>query len=157
MKFHNREAWQIENDKLRLTVLKGGGHIAEMLDKNSGVNPLWIPPWPSINPDKYDPERDECYGRNNDRGLLAGIMGHNLCLDTFGPPSDEQLRPGISVHGEASIVQYDGEVRGSELRVSAVLNFSRLSISRSIRLNNEAPNLAYPRSPRANDRTWQSF
>lgn len=135
MKFRNREAWQIENDALRVTVLRGGGHIAEILDKRTGVNPLWVPPWPSIEPAEYSPDQDSCYGRNVESRLLAGIMGHNLCFDTFGPPSEDQLRAGISVHGEAPIAQYQGEVHGGELHVSATLPFSQLRVRRSMRLS----------------------
>lgn len=132
VKFNNRDAWQIENDLLRVTVLRGGGHIAELLDKRSGVNPLWIPPWRSIDPADYNLNEDWCYGRNNESRLLSGIMGHNLCLDTFGPPSDEQLRAGISAHGEASIAAYDGKVDGGKLHVSSTLKFSELQVARVI-------------------------
>ena len=38
--YRGRRAAQIENDRLRLTVLQEGGHIAEILDKSTGVNPL---------------------------------------------------------------------------------------------------------------------
>ena len=51
--FRDRRAVQIESDALRVTVLVEGGHIAEILDKQSGVNPLWTPPWPSIEPSSY--------------------------------------------------------------------------------------------------------
>jgi len=43
--YRGRRAAAVENDDLRLTVLEDGDHIAEMLDKRSGVNPLWTPPW----------------------------------------------------------------------------------------------------------------
>ena len=35
------------------------------------------------------------YGTGSDARLLAGIMGHNLCLDIFGPPSDEEAQAGL--------------------------------------------------------------
>jgi hypothetical protein len=139
MKFHNREGWRVENELLRVTVLRGGGHIAEMLDKKSDVSPLWIPPWPSIDPSEYHPERDTSYGRNNESKLLAGIMGHNLCLDTFGPPSAEQLHAGISGHGEASVACYEAEVHESAIHLSSILKFSQLKICRIIRINDALP------------------
>jgi hypothetical protein len=86
-KYRNRRAVQIETERLRVTVLIEGGHIAEIFDKQSGVNPLWIPPWPSIEPSTYDPDRHPEYGRDAESKLLAGIMGHSLCMDIFGPPS----------------------------------------------------------------------
>jgi len=139
MMFHNREAWQIENRGLRVTVLRGGGHIAEVLDKRTGISPLWVPPWPSIDPAEYNPDRDSCYGQNDESRLLSGIMGHNLCLDTFGPPSKEQLRAGISVHGEASVARYEGDVYEEGLHLHSMLKFSQLRVTRSIRLDANSP------------------
>jgi hypothetical protein len=48
--FNGRRAATIENAHVRVTVLEEGGHIAEICDKRTGVNPLWLPPWPSIEP-----------------------------------------------------------------------------------------------------------
>ena len=42
--YRGRKAVQLESDTLRLTVLVEGGHLAELLHKPSGVNPLWTPP-----------------------------------------------------------------------------------------------------------------
>ena len=39
--------------------------------------------------------------------LLAGIMGHNLCMDMFGGPSREEAAAGMTVHGEASVAPYE--------------------------------------------------
>jgi hypothetical protein len=87
--YRGRNSVSIENLHLRVTVLKEGGHIAEILDKQTGVNPLWIPPWPSIEPCAHH-SADRNYGSGPDAKLLAGIMGHNLCLDIFGGPSAEE-------------------------------------------------------------------
>src|SRR5438445_746717 len=48
--YHDRHAFQIDNDQIRVTVLAEGGHIAGLLYKKTGVNPLWLPPWQSIEP-----------------------------------------------------------------------------------------------------------
>ena len=135
MKFRNREALQIENDALRLTVLTGGGHVAEILHKKTGINPLWIPPWASIEPSEYDPARYPQYGLNHESKLLSGIMGHNLCLDIFGPPSSDELGAGISVHGEASIARYEGELGEQQMHLNALLGYSNLRITRTISLD----------------------
>lgn len=132
MKFHNREALQLESDALRVTVLKEGGHIAEILHKKTGISPLWIPPWCSIEPSQYDATLHPQYGLNHESKLLSGIMGHSLCLDIFGPPSEEELSKGISVHGEASVAGYEGAVQDTQLCVSSVLPHSRLKITRVI-------------------------
>ncbi|MBV9308119.1 MAG: hypothetical protein JOZ45_18380, partial [Acidobacteriaceae bacterium] len=79
MKFQGHEAVQLENDQIRITVLREGGHLAEVLHKASGVNPLWVPPWPSIEPSTYQAAMHPEYGGNSESKLLCGIMGHNLC------------------------------------------------------------------------------
>ena len=91
-------------------MLEEGGHIAEILDKRSGINPLWTPPWPSIEPSAYAPRAHAEYGDGVDAPLLAGIMGHNLCLDIFGGPSDEEAAAGLTPHGEASVARYELDV-----------------------------------------------
>src|SRR5512140_1816765 len=113
--YRDRRAYQIENDTLRVTVLAEGGHIAEILHKASGVNPLWTPPWPSIEPSTYDSARHPGYGGNSESRLLAGIMGHNRCMDSFGGPSEEEAASAMTVHGEASVVPYDISVSGASL------------------------------------------
>src|SRR4029077_297204 len=109
--YRGRRAAMLENDALRVTVLEEGGHIAEILDKRSGVNPLWTPPWASIEPSFYSRARYPEYGDGSDGRLLAGIMGHNLCVDIFGGPSDAEAAAGITPHGEASVVRYALHVR----------------------------------------------
>ena len=104
--YHGRRACYIENETLRVTLLVEGGHIAEILHKATGVNPLWTPPWPSIEPSSYSLAKHPEYGSDSESKLLSGIMGHNLCLDLFGPPSPEEAAAGMTVHGEASINGY---------------------------------------------------
>ena len=132
--YRSRRAARLENDSLRVTVLREGGHIAEILDKATGVNPLWTPNWPSLEPSKYDHARHPEYGGGGDASLLAGIMGHNLCLDIFGGPSDAEAAAGLPVHGEASLVPYELEQSGLTLVQRARLPLTNLRIERTIRL-----------------------
>jgi len=136
--YRGRRAAAIENRDLRLTVLEGGGHIAEVLHKGSGVNPLWTPPWPSIEPGEYVASSDTTYGAGVESQLLAGIMGHNLCLDIFGGPSAEEFAAGLQPHGEASIVPYELVASGEELSAAATLPEARLRVERRLRLNGSA-------------------
>ena len=136
--FRNRRARSIENEHVRITVLEGGGHIAEVLDKKTGVNPLWIPPWPSIEPSAYTSAGDVVHGASVESRLLASIMGHNLCLDIFGGPSDEEHAAGLEPHGEASVATYDLSGTEAELRATAVLSESRLRVERRIELHGRA-------------------
>ena len=131
-RFHDRRAVQIENQFIRLTVTIEGGHIAEILDKATGVNPLWIPPWRSIEPSSHDTERHPEYGANSEAKLLAGIMGHNLCLDLFGPPSEEEARAGITVHGEASVLPYEFRAEPAGLVTKCILAASQIAFERRL-------------------------
>jgi hypothetical protein len=106
MLYRGRRAHSIENEHLRIVVSVEGGHLAVIEDKATGVNPLWSPPWPSIEPSTYDEAAHPQYGRNAESKLLAGILGHNLCLDLFGGPSAEEAATGITVHGEGSVLPY---------------------------------------------------
>ena len=136
--FRGRRAAAIENDDLRVTVVEGGGHIAEVFHKAIGVSPLWIPPWPSIEPGDYVRSKDATYGASIESHLLAGIMGHNLCLDIFGGPSDEEYAAGLQPHGEASIATYELDASGSEIRMAATLSESSLKVQRRLHLNGDS-------------------
>jgi hypothetical protein len=133
--YRGRRAARLENDALRVTVLREGGHIAEILDKASGVSPLWTPPWPSIEPSTYEHAVHAQYGGGVDASLLAGIMGHNLCLDIFGGPSDAEAAAGLPVHGEASLVRYDLELSAQTLVQRALLPLANLRVERRIHLS----------------------
>lgn len=113
-----------------------GGHVAEILHKRSGVSPLWIPPWPSIEPSTYSPAQHPEYGDNNESRLLSGIMGHNLCLDLFGTPSDAESAAGISVHGEAPVVPYEVVAAGDTITARCTLPQAQLRFERSLKLTN---------------------
>jgi Domain of unknown function (DUF4432) len=134
MRYRGRRAATLENDVLRVTVLEEGGHIAEILDKTSGVNPLWTPPWPSIEPSTYDRQRHPEYGSDAESKLLSGIMGHNICMDIFGGVSEQEAAAGLTVHGEAPVAAYEIHTSAGELAQSARLPESQLRFSRHIRL-----------------------
>lgn len=133
--FHGRRAATIENDHLRVTVLHEGGHIAAILDKATGISPLWIPGWPSIEPSTYDAVHHPEYGGGADASLLAGIMGHSLCLDIFGWPSAEEAAAGLPVHGETSVAPFTIEADATHLSMHVVLPEARLRVERRIALD----------------------
>ena len=128
----NRNAVRIENDELIVTVTVEGGHIAEIIEKKTGINPLWTPPWPSIEPSAYRGQPE--YGADSESKLLAGILGHNLCLDIFGPPSDAEYAAGVTVHGESSVVAYRIEASASRMLARAHLPLAQLDFEREIEL-----------------------
>jgi len=132
--FRGRRSRSIENGTIRVTVLCEGGHIAEILHKPSGINPLWTPPWPSVEPSTYDAAKHPEYGSGVDARLLAGIMGHNLCLDIFGGPSGEEAAAGIGVHGEGAVAAYDVREVDGALVMSACLPLAQIRFQRVITL-----------------------
>jgi hypothetical protein len=133
--FQGRNAVAIENEHLRVTVLVEGGHIAEVFSKSSGVSPLWVPHWTSIEPSRYSPELYPEFGSGPDAKLLAGIMGHNVCLDLFGGPSAEEAAAGYTAHGEGSVVPYQIDESPGGLQMRATLPLAQISFSRSLELH----------------------
>jgi hypothetical protein len=138
-RFHNRRAVAIENSALRVTVTVEGGHIAEILDKSTGVSPLWVPPWTSIEPSTYDPARHPEYGGDSESKLLAGIMGHNTCIDIFGGPSPEEAAAGMTVHGELPVLPHSIETAPLQLVDCLHLPVAGLNFERRIQLDAAGP------------------
>src|SRR5687768_15181214 len=82
---YGRPGWVLENGKIRVGLLRGGGHIAEVrLVSNNprlSINPMFIP-------------------EGN------GYMGHLVCFPHFGPASAEERAQGLRGHGEAGSVEW---------------------------------------------------
>lgn len=134
MSFAHRRTAVLENEQVRLTVLPGGGHIAEVRLKSNNVNPLWDPPWETIEPTSYNPRKHVEYGAPIEGGLLSGIVGHNLCFDFFGPPSEDEFAAGLYVHGEASFVDWEVAASGAEMTARAELPIAQMRLERRLRL-----------------------
>jgi hypothetical protein len=134
IRFRNRRAARIENQALRVTVLHEGGHLAEIFDKVASVSPLWIPHWVSIEPSAYHRDSHVQFGSGSDARLLAGIMGHNLCLDMFGGPSNEEAAAGVSAHGDGSVAPYEMDTSEGALVMRAQLPTAQLLVERRIEL-----------------------
>jgi hypothetical protein len=133
--FHGRRAVSIENQDLRVTLTPGGGHIAEIYDKAARVNPLWVPIWRTVEPRDYSPARHPEFGGAIEASLLASILGHNLCADIFGAPSEAERHAGLPVHGEAAIAEYKVDGDSVSLRCAALLEQARIQFERRIRLD----------------------
>ena len=134
MGISNRRQVYLENDRLRLVLLPGGGHIGAVELKENGVNPLWDPPWETIDPSAYDPKAHPQFGGGVDARLLAGIAGHNLCFDIFGVPSEAEAAAGLGVHGEASSVDWDAEAGDGWLRSQADFPLAGMRFERRMEL-----------------------
>jgi len=132
--FKGRRSVTIGTDELRLTLTEEGGQVAELLHRKSGISPLYVPEWRSIEPSEYSAELDPDYGSNSESRLVAGLLGHSLCLDIFGAPSPEEAAAGIPVHGEASIAQYSLESTENSLFMHASLPRAQMRFGRRIAL-----------------------
>ena len=135
--FRERRAVQLDSDEARLTLTEEGGHVAEMLHKQTEVNPLWTPEWPSIEPSRHSRTLHPEYGNGAEAKLLAGLLGHNICLDLFGAPDPEEAAAGILVHGEASVAPYDVLGTEREIVLRASLPKAQLTLDRKVSLANE--------------------
>jgi hypothetical protein len=160
-KWRGREALVLANDIVRLVTLTGGGHIAEFrFREQSGLptlNPFWVPPWKTIEPYRYRPKRHlSRYGSPATGRLLSGITGHNLCLDFFGAPSEEEARHGLSIHGEAPSLRWR-KVRASvrrqdvRLRLAVRLPAAQLRFERELTLR-QGESVAYFREVVTNEK-----
>ncbi|MBI3679232.1 MAG: hypothetical protein HY235_02405 [Acidobacteria bacterium] len=78
----------------------------------------------------------------NDRspGLEARPMGHFLCLDRWGQPSEAEASNGMPFHGEATRVEWKAESRSkAEVRMTAHLPMAGLDVTRTARLHEWTP------------------
>jgi hypothetical protein len=127
--FDGRPAVVLRNDKIELTILTRGATLANLIlrDDADKLSPYWntdraLNP-PGLNPHGPPPSP------------LAGSIGHFLCLDGFGAPSDEEAAAGIPFHGEASKQQFE-TVTGTAttIKLETRLPLAQEDITRTITL-----------------------
>ena len=87
--FEGMPALEFSNDRFSLTMLTEGGAFVQLTlrDDPEKMSPLW-------NPLRFAREA----GRKPPANLFRG---HFVCVDGFGPPSDEEKAAGLPMHGEA--------------------------------------------------------
>ncbi len=129
--WQGREAYLLANELIRVVWLAGGGHVADFRFQDPAafpaLSPLWVPPWKTIEPYRYRPKTHASrYGPAATGQLLSGLVGHNICLDYFGPPSREEAKQGLSIHGEAPSLRW----RKARLRIGP----HRLALTLAVRL-----------------------
>lgn len=105
-RWHGRDAMTLTNGVVEVTLLPGGGHLAQwgfVGDHGpSQDNLLWEVPWKTADPGS--PEHAAIaqeFGDEEAGKYLASYTGHVLCLDGFGPAGAEDTAAGVSLHGEA--------------------------------------------------------
>ena len=140
-----RPGFQLHSGWGSVSVLEGGGHICElMLNSVAGINPMWKPTWKTIDPPAYSRYKHRAiYGAPPEGRLLAGIAGHSISFDFFGPPSPEEIAAGHSTHGEAPVVKWHRQSRPNAPRPTLVykadLPQALMSLSRVITLDRKYP------------------
>src|SRR5436190_23329076 len=86
--FEGRPAVTLANDKLEFLILPEGTTIASVVLKNDPdrLSPLW-------NPARMARELGQ-------KPQFGTVTGHFLCVDGFGPVSEEEKAAGLPGHGE---------------------------------------------------------
>ena len=80
-----RRGWVLDNGTIRVGLLRGGGHIAEVrlisADPRLSINPMFVP-------------------------AGDGYAGHLVCFPYYGPASADERAQGLPGHGEAGSVEW---------------------------------------------------
>jgi hypothetical protein len=138
-----RPGFRLQTEWGYVSVLEGGGHICELVSHKHGtLNPLWKPTWKTIDPSTYTRgKHTRVYGPPPEGRLLAGIAGHSISFDYFGPPSAEETAAGHNTHGEAPVVDwrrqarsersmpvliYDAHLPQAQMRLRRVISLDRV-------------------------------
>ena len=135
-----RRAYRLSNSNIELTVLVGGGHIADFRLRASPINILWESPWPTIEPQTFSShEHSAFYGDGPVGRFLCGYTGHSLALAYFGMPSSEEAERGMGLHGEAAKSQWNvvsavADDDSATLAMEVTLPVYRLRFRREISL-----------------------
>ena len=145
VQWKNRRAYRLSNGKVELTVLAGGGHIADFRLCGSPINALWESPWPTIEPQTFSSrEHAALYGDGPVGKFLCGYTGHALALGYFGMPSPAEAEQGLPLHGEAASSEWKVVFSGlrtiilRRLAMEVTLPVFRLHFRREISLPAEA-------------------
>jgi hypothetical protein len=140
-----RSGYKIDAEWGHVSVLQGGGHICDLgLNSVRGVNPLWRPQWTTMDPERYvSGKHQRTYGPPPDGKLLAGIAGHSLSFDHFGPPSKEETAAGLSTHGEAPSLKWNllkkSDSRRPTLQYGRTLPEAQIDFNRTISVDRHNP------------------
>ncbi|MEX2264489.1 MAG: hypothetical protein WD696_21220 [Bryobacteraceae bacterium] len=114
--FEERPALLLSNDKLQLTVLKTGGAMADLIlsDDAEKLSPMW---------NRTRMERES--GQKPSPGFS---IGHFVCVDGFGPVSQEERGAGMPGHGEAHTLPWEMRYSGKEGRTATASFTVRLPL-----------------------------
>jgi len=115
---------KLENDLTIVQVNQYGGAIGDFHLKDIPVNP--------VNFQTNDPEEPP-------------FMGHFLCFDRWGPPTEAEKKYGFNHHGEVNtqsweiLPQEKEDNTGKEVVMRCILPMGKLQITRKIKLSDSEP------------------
>lgn len=138
VRWQGRHAFRLSNGEIEVTVLLGGGHIADLRLCGSPINALWEAPWRTIEPYEFDDDAHSAhYGSRSVGQMISGYTGHAIAIPYFGMPSATDVKGGLSLHGEAASTNWTvesgsvGEDSGS-VTLKANLQLSALHFRRTL-------------------------
>jgi hypothetical protein len=138
-KLHGRDAFTLTNGLLSVSVLPGGGFIADVhlvsRDPAVSLSPLRLPEYQTMDPYRFDLKLDGAkYGTGIQRRLMSGYMGHFTCFPQFGASRAEFAATGYGQHGELIISKWRRFSSSSprELRMAAHLPLNQYDFERGI-------------------------
>ena len=152
VRWKQRRAFRLSNDKIELIVLLGGGHIADIRLVGSPINALWEAPWPTIEPYQFsDSQHAALYGERSVGQMLSGYTGHALALGYFGMPSPGQAMRGLSLHGEAASAEWNASSstaadEAASLTLEVELPLTEFHFRRTLKIAADAPCVAVEES-----------
>jgi hypothetical protein len=113
--FEGRPALVLANDKLELTLFPQGGAFTSLLMRGDAerMNPLW------------EPLR---YARETGKDRFGSAVGHFVCVDGFGPVSNEEKAAGLPGHGEAHTLAWETKYTGKAGATSTITQSVKLPI-----------------------------
>lgn len=154
MRWKNRRAFRLSNSQIEVTILLGGGHIADLRLCGSEINALWEAPWTTIEPDEFsEGEHSASYGERVTGHMLSGYTGHALAIPYFGLPSSADANLGLSLHGEAVCTEWKATEKAigdrfAGLTLEAVLPLTRLHIRRTLQVSSNSTSVTITESVR---------
>ncbi|MEO8597759.1 MAG: hypothetical protein ABI759_30845, partial [Candidatus Solibacter sp.] len=91
---YNRPVHMMSNDKLEVAIVKTGGSMLRIRIQGDpeGLSPFGNP--------EMMPQIAE------NRKLQGPMVGHFVCVDGFGSPSNEERTAGMAMHGEAYLLPW---------------------------------------------------
>ena len=143
--WRQRRGYRLSNGLIEVTVLLGGGHIADFRLRDS-CNLVFESPWDTIDPSDYSAEQSGKYGEGPVGKFLASFTGHALVLGYFGMPNFEEAARGLPLHGEAACADWQvtssaADDTGASLSLSASLPGYQLRVTRTLRVSSAATSI----------------